>query len=240
MIINGLATSRRTLPRGRKTSGAYDSSIGWYDRLNSSKAPDLRPVFCTGHLSRAREARELDQKGGLKSTTVLQCQREGLATNTMDPILRWNLPRVLAQFHLSQSLVRLRVLRAKGENNMDLSLCRSFIYSVQQSIKDVCFPRGRERMWTCLKQKAENTIVYTFPLFTSVLPTLGNPLQLDPLPLSLITCTRGWTFLLSHFLTSQNCTNNFQTSKPLLGTQSPLSTKELKISVIIAFFSTNI
>lgn len=120
---------------------------------------------------------------------------------------------------------------------MDPSLCRSFIHSVQQSIKNVCFPR--EGTWACLKQKAEDTIVYTFPLFTAVLSALGNPLQLDPLPLPLISCTQECTFLLFHFLTSQNCTNNFQTSKPLVGTQGPLSTKELKVSIIISLFSTS-
>lgn len=59
MTITGFAISRNLL-RERKTSGAYDSSIGWCDRLNSSTAPDARPVFCTGHLSSAREAGELD------------------------------------------------------------------------------------------------------------------------------------------------------------------------------------
>jgi hypothetical protein len=61
----------RTLPRERKTSRAYNSYMGWHGRLNSTRVPDTGHVFCIGHLPSAKEARVLDWRSNLKSTTYL-------------------------------------------------------------------------------------------------------------------------------------------------------------------------
>lgn len=99
---------------------------------------------------------------------------------------------------------------------------------------------GTEGMWAWLKEtESRGHSSLRIPSHHCRMPALGNSLQLDP-SFPLTSHAQKWTFLLFNLLTFQNCTNNFQTSRPLLGTQSSLSTKELKISRIISFSSTNI
>lgn len=147
---------------------------------------DMWPVFCTGHLSRAGEAREMTRKvmcsqpPSYHATEARSRQREEPATHTQrTPSLRHcahksepNLPKNCPA-HQTQDLVRRRCSgpshiskRANGKRpkkKKDFSLCWSFIHNSQQPIKNPCFPRrlGENRS-TTTREKAQHRVALYF------------------------------------------------------------------------------